>query len=102
MSGERVTETAEAGRMGGVGPPARNLPRVRSSISVGGVSSMNWTSGSIAAGYLTRLGIGIVDSPLARSCCLTDFTLSVDEVPLPGFAGDPRAWWAQYQRRREK
>ena len=54
MSVERVTARAEAVSMVSVGTPARSLSSVRSRISAGGVSSMNWTSGSI------DLGIGHV------------------------------------------
>ena len=38
-----------------VGTPSRNLSSVRSRISLGGVSSMNWTSGSIDVGILDSL-----------------------------------------------
>src|SRR4051812_36039760 len=43
-----------------VGTPARNLSSVRSKISEGGVSSINWTNGSMASEYWTGCGIGMV------------------------------------------
>src|SRR5271170_4781827 len=68
-----------------VDTPARSFSSARSSISSGGVSSMNWTNGSIVSEYWIRCGIGIVTSPL-RKCGLSSsagFTLSMDAAP-PG------------------
>src|SRR5438874_5979884 len=48
-----------------VGTPARSLSSVRSSISEGGVSSINWTNGSMASENWTRCGMGMVSFSLS-------------------------------------
>src|SRR4029077_16748548 len=74
MSVERVTARAEAVSMACVGTPERSFSRVRSRISEGGVSSINWTNGSITSENWTRCGMGMVS-----------FSLSADISGLVGY-----------------
>ena len=60
---ERVTASAEAVMIVLSVLPARSFSRVPSTISAGGVSSMNWTNGSMASEYRMRFGTGIANSP---------------------------------------
>src|ERR1700752_2767706 len=68
-----------------VGTPARSLSSVRSKISEGGVSSINWTNGSMASEYWARCGMGMMSFSLSAVFGFAGFTLSIDAVPR-----DPR------------
>src|SRR5260370_16180583 len=65
-----------------VGTPARSLSSVRSRISEGGVSSINWTKGSMASEYWTRCGMGMVSFSLSVIFGFVAFTLSINAAPL--------------------
>src|SRR5271163_3990239 len=106
MSVERVTARAEAVSIVCVGTPARSLSRARSRISPGGVSSINWTNGSIVSGYSTRLGIGIVGSPRSAVLLFGWFhSLDVGGASPPArflLARDRRARRTECERRERK
>ncbi len=66
-----------------VGTPARSLSKVRSRISPGGVSSMNWTNGSMASENWTRCGIGMVN--FSVSAVMSDWLVSLFQWTQPLF-----------------
>src|ERR1700751_5360745 len=65
-----------------VGTPARSLSSWRSRISEGGVSSINWTNGSMASEYWTRCGMGMASFSLGAVFGFVGFTLSINAAPL--------------------
>src|SRR5579862_8976754 len=87
MSVERVTASADAVNISLGDTPSRSFSSVRSRISFGDVSSINATSGSISAGYLTRCSCGMTMSPGLIAFRLVPFGSSMISVPV-GVAQD--------------